>query len=210
MRGAIVATDDLGETHLLDPVTGVRRPLLPVAMLLVVARVEGLQVHLRGGGGAPWTPWSQCSTEPRRCWRTCCPSQPRTSSSPRAERDRALLVLLKPPAWRSSPHGRWHSMRGWTDDGQAEPRQELAARTVAVPCTAGREERAVALPRTAGRSSRAAVGRDLIQGAAELAAHAPWQWSARLPHGGEARRQDGLQAGEGRRRGGAAPTPGSR
>jgi len=107
-----------------------------------------------------------------------------------AERGRALLVLLKPPAWRSSPHGRWHSMRGWTDDGQAEPRQELAARTVAVPCTAGREERAVALPRTAGRSSRAAVGRDLIQGAAELAAHAPWQWSARLPHGGEAAGKD--------------------
>ena len=80
------------------PVTGVRRPLLPVAMLLVVARVEGLQVHLRGGGGAPWTPWSRCSTGARRCWRTCCPSQPRTSSSPRAERDRALLVLLKSPA----------------------------------------------------------------------------------------------------------------
>ena len=88
MRGAIVATDDLGETHL----------LLPVAMLLVVARVEGLQVHLRGGGGAPWTPWSRCSTEARRCWRTCCPSQPRTFSSPRAERDRALRVLLKSPA----------------------------------------------------------------------------------------------------------------
>ncbi|PAN45445.1 hypothetical protein PAHAL_9G119800 [Panicum hallii] len=52
-RGAIVAADDLGEMHLLDPVTGVRRPLPPVATLPLVARVEGLQVHHRGGGVAP-------------------------------------------------------------------------------------------------------------------------------------------------------------
>ena len=87
MRGAIVAADD----------SGVRSPLPPVTMLLVVARVEGLQVHLHGGV-APWTPWSRCSTGARRCWRTCCPSQPRTSSSPLAEWDRALRVLLKSPA----------------------------------------------------------------------------------------------------------------
>jgi len=42
VRGAIVAADDFGEMHLLDPVTGVRSPLPPVTMLLVVARVEGL------------------------------------------------------------------------------------------------------------------------------------------------------------------------
>ena len=87
VRGAIVAADD----------SGVRSPLPPVTMLLVVARVEGLQVHLHGGV-APWTPWSRCSTGARRCWRKCCPSQPRTSSSPLAEWDRALRVLLKSPA----------------------------------------------------------------------------------------------------------------
>ncbi|KAG2535858.1 F-box protein SKIP23-like isoform X1 [Panicum virgatum] len=52
-RGAIVAADDLGEMHLLDPVTGERRPLPLVATLPLVARVEGLQVHHRGGGVAP-------------------------------------------------------------------------------------------------------------------------------------------------------------
>ncbi|RLN42245.1 putative F-box protein [Panicum miliaceum] len=55
-RGAIVAADDLGEMHLLDPVTGVRRPLPPVATLPLVVRVEGLQVHHRAAASPPWTP----------------------------------------------------------------------------------------------------------------------------------------------------------
>ncbi|KAJ1293954.1 hypothetical protein BS78_01G109300 [Paspalum vaginatum] len=52
-RGAIVTADDRGEMHLLDLVTGARRPLPPVATLPLVARVEGLQVQLRGGGVLP-------------------------------------------------------------------------------------------------------------------------------------------------------------
>ncbi|KAK8444346.1 hypothetical protein SEVIR_9G120700v4 [Setaria viridis] len=39
--------------HLLDPVTGGRWPLPPVATLPLVARVEGLQVQHRGGGVLP-------------------------------------------------------------------------------------------------------------------------------------------------------------
>ncbi|CAN6309661.1 unnamed protein product [Urochloa humidicola] len=48
-RGLIVAADDRGEMHILDPVTGGRRPLPPVSTLPLVARVEGLQVHHRCG-----------------------------------------------------------------------------------------------------------------------------------------------------------------
>lgn len=50
-RGAIVAADDRGEMHLLELVTGARGPLPPVGTLPLVARAEGLQVQLRGGGG---------------------------------------------------------------------------------------------------------------------------------------------------------------
>ncbi|KAL6637699.1 hypothetical protein ACP70R_025271 [Stipagrostis hirtigluma subsp. patula] len=51
-RGAIVAADDRGQMHLLDLVTGARKPLPPVATLPLVDRVEqgpaGLQVLHRG------------------------------------------------------------------------------------------------------------------------------------------------------------------
>nr|CAB3493528.1 unnamed protein product [Digitaria exilis] len=52
-RGAIVAADDRGEMHLLDLVTGGRRPLPPVSTLPLVASVEGLQVQHHGGGVSP-------------------------------------------------------------------------------------------------------------------------------------------------------------
>ena len=43
-------------------------------------------------------------------------------------------------------------MCGCVGGGRVEQRQELAARTVVVPCAAGREKRAVALSRAAGRT----------------------------------------------------------
>ncbi|XP_062209402.1 putative F-box protein At1g65770 [Phragmites australis] len=51
-RGAIVAADDRGEMHLLNLITGKRRPLPPVATLPLIDRVEGLHVHHHGGGVA--------------------------------------------------------------------------------------------------------------------------------------------------------------
>jgi hypothetical protein len=52
-RGAIVAADDRGEMHLLDLVSGARKPLPAVATLPLVARVEALQVQHLGGGVLP-------------------------------------------------------------------------------------------------------------------------------------------------------------
>ncbi|KAK3149582.1 hypothetical protein QOZ80_3AG0219420 [Eleusine coracana subsp. coracana] len=56
-RGAVVAADERGEMHMLDPVSGSRKRLPSVATLPLVARVEagpaGLLVHRRGGGVGP-------------------------------------------------------------------------------------------------------------------------------------------------------------
>ncbi|GJN23576.1 hypothetical protein PR202_gb11238 [Eleusine coracana subsp. coracana] len=56
-RGTVVAADERGEMHLLDPVSGSRKRLPPVATFPLVARVEagpaGLLVHRRGGGVGP-------------------------------------------------------------------------------------------------------------------------------------------------------------
>ncbi|BAH92335.1 putative F-box protein At1g65770 [Oryza sativa Japonica Group] len=52
-RGVIVAADDRGEMHLLDPVTGKRRALPPVISLPLVDGVEGgpAGLNVRHGGG---------------------------------------------------------------------------------------------------------------------------------------------------------------